>query len=113
MGFSRQVPDVVGMAVEAIGKQRYVRWNISLSELIKDKAAQGVQLADEKNKNMLLALLFKYGLDIDKHFEIETIEHRNIFGEVVHCQYFLGIERTDVRWHTIKNGLLSGRWKVA
>lgn len=113
MGFSRQVPDVVGDAVAALGRRRYNRWNLSLSELSRDKLAAGVQLTDPANKDLLNALLFKYGLDINKHFEVEVCEHRNVFGEKVHCQYFLGIERTDQRWQNIRDGLVTGRWKVA
>lgn len=117
MGFSRQVPDVVGNAVEAIGRKRYNRWNISLSEISRDKAAQGVQLTAPENKDLLRALLFKYGMDIEKHYEVEICEHRNAFGEKVHCHYFLGIERhggeDGQRWQDIRDGLVSGRWKVA
>ncbi len=100
-------------AVDLLKSRRHARLNISLSELSKDSAAQGVQLQEDENKNLLRALLYKYGMDITKHFEVEVCEHRNVFNEKVHCQYFLGIERSDARWHNIKNGLVSGRWKVA
>lgn len=99
--------------VDNIARRRYNRWNISLSELSKDRLAQGKHLQEPENANLLRAMLYKYGMDIDKHFEIEVCEHRNIFGEKVHCQYFLGVERSDSRWLDIKSGLVSGRWKVA
>lgn len=99
--------------VDNIARRRYTRWNISLSELSKDRLAQGKHLHEPDNANLLRAMLFKYGMDIDKHFEVEVCEHRNIFGEKVHCHYFLGIERTDTRWTNIKSGLVSGRWKAA
>lgn len=95
--------------VDAMSR-RYNRWNISLSEISKDALAQGITLHEEDN--LVRALLYKYGMDINKHFEVEVCEHRNVYGEVVHCAYFLGIERTDVRWNNIKNGLITGRWKV-
>ena len=99
-------------SVDVINRRRYNRWNISLSELSLDRAAYGLQLTAPENKDIVRALLYKYGLDIDKHFEVEIVEHRNVFGEKVFCEYFLGIERIDTRWATIKSGLLSGRWKV-
>lgn len=99
--------------VDNISRRRYTRWNISLSELSKDAMAAGKHLNDPENANLLRAMLYRYGMDIDKHYEVEICEHRNIFGEKVHCAYFLGIERTDTRWNDIKSGLVSGRWKVA
>lgn len=99
--------------VDSMARRRYIRWNISLSELMKDRMAQGKQLNEPENKDLLRAMLFMYGMDIDKHFETEVCEHRNIFGEKVHCAYFLGVERTDQRWRNLKDGLVSGRWKVA
>lgn len=100
-------------AVDNISRRRYNRWNISLSELSKDRMAQGKHLQEPENKNLLRAMLFMYGMDIDKHFEVEVCEHRNCFGEKVHCAYFLGVERNDQRWRNIRDGLVSGRWKVA
>lgn len=100
-------------AVDNMSRRRYTRWNISLSELSKDRMSEGKNLHDPENVNLLRAMLYKYGMDIDKHFEVEVCEHRNIFGEKVHCAYFLGVERNDQRWRDIKSGLVSGRWKVA
>lgn len=100
-------------SVDVINRRRYNRWNISLSELSRDSAAYGMQLAEPENIDIVRALLYKYGMDIDKHYEVEVLEHRNVYGEKVHCHYFLGIERTDTRWLSIKAGLLSGTWKVA
>lgn len=99
--------------VDNIARRRYTRWNISLSELSRDRMADGKILTEPENANLLRAMLYKYGMDIDKHYEVEICEHRNIYGDKVHCAYFLGVERTDTRWGNIKSGLVSGRWKVA
>lgn len=96
-----------------IRRRRYNRWNISLSELTRDERAKDVVLTAPWNEDILRSLLFAYGLDIDKYYEVEVCEHRNVFDEVVFCPYFLGIERTDVRWNNLKTGLVSGTWKVA
>ncbi|AZV02309.1 hypothetical protein Arno18_123 [Pectobacterium phage Arno18] len=112
MGFSKTVSDVVGNAVDSMAKSRFTRWNISLSELSKDRAVQGLQLQEDDNINILHAMLFKYGLDINRHFEVEVCEHRNVFGEVVYCPYFMGVQRTDVRWKNIRDSLVTGRWIV-
>ncbi len=99
--------------VDGEKRRRYNRWNISLSEISKDQMAQGRCLTDTENANLLRAMLFMYGMDISKHYDVEICEHRNCFGEKVHCAYFLGVERNDQRWRDIRSGLVSGRWKVA
>ncbi|XAO54273.1 RLF transduction protein [Yersinia phage vB_YenM_P778] len=82
---------------------RYQRWSLSLSILIKENLFLGVQLMAPENSDKLRAVLYKYGMDIDKHYDMEILEHRNEYGQIVMCPLFMGIERLDDRWKFIKS----------
>lgn len=71
--------------------------------LVKDHLASGKDLMAPENKNLLKALLHKYGMDITKSYEQEVYEHRNVFNEVVVCPMFMGISRQDPWWNLISD----------
>ena len=65
--------------------------NVSLSDLIQFKEYDGS--IESRNK-----LLYKLGCDITQEIEVMNCQHRNLQGDVVHCEYYLACERTDRQW---------------
>ena len=53
----------------------------------------------EANPHKFQDLLFEIGMDINHKFEVqECVQHKNRFGEVVICDRYVGVERTDKAW---------------
>lgn len=76
-----------------------MNYNISLSDLVRFTPLKDVENPlDPANKDLLKAALYKYGMNINKPYQIQKLKHRNINGEVVYCELFIGSERKDTRW---------------
>lgn len=91
-------------------KELKVAYDYSLSmtvftrdSLLKEFNVTPDQLLD--NKNVLEAVLFKYGLDVEKPYNFSICQHRNTFGKVVTAPLFVGVERRDYGWLYIKRNL--------
>lgn len=77
-------------------KQNY---NVSASIIFNDPLFKRTDLDYD---DVLLAVLYKFGFDIEEDISVDVCTHRNHFGEVVTCQLFMGAERNDDRWKKLK-----------
>lgn len=50
----------------------------------------------------LLDIAYVHGLDIDKGYSVKKCLHRNLYKEIVYCEYLVANERLDEEW--IKSG---------
>lgn len=58
----------------------------------------------QNNKDNFDGLLFNLGMDVYNYpYEVQNVQHRNKFNEVVVCERFVGNERTDKQWLTSGN----------
>lgn len=89
-------PSTEDASQDFLMKQDY---NISASIIFRDPLFKRTDLEYE---NILLAVLYKFGFDIEKDISVTPCTHRNHFGEIVSCDMFMGRERKDARWKKLK-----------
>lgn len=78
---------------------------ISMSELALVKPDITYQWIEDNN-HMFLDIIEKLGMNTKEPIERqETIQHKNKLNQVVICDRFVGLERTDEEW--IKSGYAS------
>lgn len=70
---------------------------ISLSEIAKVKP-QIKHYNYEDNEAELRLDLHNLGMQVDHPYEKQVVQHRNIFGEIVTCARWCGLERIDPCW---------------
>lgn len=76
---------------------------LSISDLLlidNFKAAFG-----SDDKVVLEKILFDNGIDVEEPYTLEYSKHRNLRGNIVSCERFVGIERSDISW--LKSGASS------
>lgn len=79
--------------------------NISFYLLMKDERAK--KAIEENNEEEFKKVLFDWGIDVDDHYTIESLEHRPIPSEptVFNGPIVMGSERLDDAW--LKSGYAS------
>lgn len=78
---------------------------ISASEIAKVFPDFTYQWAED-NPHQFQDLLYEVGMDKNYKFEVQTdVQHKNRFGELVVCDRYVGIERTDREW--LESGVAS------
>lgn len=83
-------------------------YSLSMTVFTKDPLLNQYGVTPDKlleNDNVLKAILYKYGLDVDKPFTYTVCQHRNTFGKVVTAPLFAGVERRDYGWLYIKRNI--------
>lgn len=71
---------------------RTLAWkNISLSDLIRCPGYDGTEAKTKE-------IMWQLGVDTTREIETIVTPHRNMNNQVVTCEYYLGIERTDAQW---------------
>lgn len=71
---------------------------ISLSEIQKVKPWITWDFIQENQKEFE-EMLYDLGLDTKNYpYEVQNVQHRNRFNEIVSCERFVGNERTDRDW---------------
>ena len=70
---------------------------ISLSEIAKIKPqVKHYNYAD--NEVELRLDLHNLGMQVDHPYEMQDVQHRNTFNEIVTCPRWVGLERVDEQW---------------
>ena len=83
-------------------------YNISYTEFMKDELVAEYGETENTlldNENLLRAILYKYGVDVEKEFSYVICQHRNLSNKVVMAPLFSGTERTDEQWKYFKRNL--------
>ena len=62
----------------------------------------------EDNKQEIERILFENGLDTAEPYSVEFSQHRNLRGQIISCDRYVGEERQDKCW--LKSGAAS--WEV-
>jgi hypothetical protein len=57
------------------------------------------------DKQSIEKILFENGMDITEPYSLEFSKHRNLRGNIVSCQRYVGEERQDQKW--LKSGAAS------
>lgn len=93
---------------EVAPKSHFSNYNLSMTVFMKDSLLEKYGETPDTildNEQVLRAVLYKYGLDIDKDYSYEICQHRNTFGKVVLAPLFMGVERVDEQWTYLKRNL--------
>ena len=93
---------------EVAPKSHFSNYNLSMTVFMNDSLLTKYGETPETlldNEQVLKAVLFKYGLNIEKTYPYEICQHRNTFGKVVTAPLFMGVERTDDGWLYLKRNL--------
>lgn len=89
-------------------KSHFSNYNISITVFMNDPLLEKYGETPDTlldNEQVLKAVLYKYGIDIEKEYSFEICLHRNTFGKVVMAPLFMGVERTDYGWLYLKRNL--------
>lgn len=79
---------------------------LSISDLLLIKNFQTAFGNDDKQA--IEKILFENGMDIEEPYSVEFSQHRNLRGQIVSCDRYVGEERQDKCW--LKSGAAS--WEV-
>ncbi len=93
---------------EVAQKSHFSNYNLSMTVFMNDSLLEKYGETPDTildNEQVLRAVLYKYGLDIDKDYSYEICQHRNTFGKVVLAPLFMGVERVDEQWAYLKRNL--------
>lgn len=93
---------------EVVAKSHFSNYKLSMTVFISDSLLEKYGETPDTlldNEQVLAAVLYKYGLNIDKPYSYEICQHRNTFGKVVVAPLFMGVERTDEQWTYLKRNL--------
>lgn len=93
---------------EVAQESHFSNYNISMTVFMNDSLLEKYGETPDTlldNEQVLKAVLYKYGFNIDKKFSYEICQHRNTFGKVVVAPLFIGVERTDEQWTYLKRNL--------
>jgi hypothetical protein len=74
---------------------------ISISEIqkVRPEITWEYVNASTSHKKALEQILFDLGMNIkDYPYEVQNVQHRNKFNEIVTCERFVGLERLDKEW---------------
>ena len=52
----------------------------------------------ENNKQEIERILFENGIDTEEPYTVEFSQHRNLCGQIVSCDRYVGEERCDKAW---------------
>lgn len=100
--------------IDGLKNPNHCTYSVSLSVLMRDPLVKDVpDLLASYQTDLLKAVLYKYGFNLDKGIVFEECEHRNCFGERVTCALFKGQERVDERWVTLKRHWLTRKSSLA
>jgi len=64
----------------------------------------------ENNKQEIERILFENGIDTEEPYTVEFSQHRNLRGEIVSCERYIGEERSCKEW--LKSGAASWEAEV-
>lgn len=81
---------------------------LSVSDLLMIKDFQVAFGNDDKQA--IEKILFENGLDVEEHYTLEFSQHRNLQGQIVSCERYVGEERQDTQW--LKSGAASWEAQV-
>lgn len=81
---------------------------LSISDLLLIKEFQTAFGNDDKQA--IEKILFENGMDIEEPYTVEFSQHRNLRGQVVSCDRYVGEERQDKNW--LKGGAASWEAQV-
>jgi hypothetical protein len=81
---------------------------LSVSDLLMIKDFQVAFGNDDKQA--IEKILFENGMDIEEPYAIEFSQHRNLRGQIVSCDRYVGEERQDKCW--LKSGAASWESQV-
>lgn len=81
---------------------------LSVSDLLMIKDFQVAFGNDDKQA--IEKILFENGMDIDEPYTVEFSQHRNLRGQIVSCDRYIGEERQDKFW--LKSGAASWESQV-
>jgi hypothetical protein len=81
---------------------------LSISDLLLISSFQEAFGNDDKQS--IEKILFENGMDIDEPYTVEFSQHRNLRGQIVSCDRYVGEERCDKAW--LKSDACSWEAKV-
>lgn len=81
---------------------------LSISDLLLIKSFQTAFGNDDKQA--IEKILFENGMDITEPYTVEFSQHRNLRGQIVSCDRYVGEERQDKCW--LKSGAASWESQV-
>ena len=81
---------------------------LSISDLLLIKDFQTAFGNDDKQA--IEKILFENGMDIEEPYTVEFSQHRNLRGQIVSCDRYVGEERQDKCW--LKSGAASWESQV-
>lgn len=81
---------------------------LSISDLLLIKDFQIAFGNDDKQA--IEKILFENGMDIEEPYTVEFSQHRNLRGQIVSCDRYVGEERQDKNW--LKSGAASWEAQV-
>ena len=81
---------------------------LSVSDLLMIKDFQVAFGNDDKQA--IEKILFENGMDIEEPYTVEFSQHRNLRGQIVSCDRYVGEERQDKCW--LKSGAASWESQV-
>ncbi|AEJ81330.1 hypothetical protein Erwinia_phage_Rouille_00081 [Erwinia phage Rouille] len=100
--------------IEGLKNPNHCTYSVSITVLMRDPLVKDVpDLLASYQTDLLKAVLFKYGFDLDKGIVYEECEHRNCYGERVNGALFKGKERVDERWKSLKRHRLTKKASLA
>src|ERR1043165_53667 len=79
---------------------------LSISDLLLIKSFQ--EAFGNDDKQAIEKILFENGMDIEEPYTVEFSQHRNLRGQIVSCDRYVGEERMDKYW--LKSGTAS--WEI-
>lgn len=81
---------------------------LSISDLLLIKDFQ--EAFGKEDKQAIEKILFENGMDIEEPYTVEFSQHRNLRGQIVSCDRYVGEERQDKCW--LKSGAASWEAQV-
>ena len=81
---------------------------LSISDLLLIKDFQVAFGNDDRQ--VIEKILFENGMDIEEPYTVEFSQHRNLRGQIVSCDRYVGEERQDKCW--LKSGAASWESQV-
>lgn len=81
---------------------------LSISDLLLISSFQ--EAFGNDDKQAIEKILFENGMDIEEPYTVEFSQHRNLRGQIVSCDRYVGEERQDKNW--LKGGAASWEAQV-
>lgn len=69
---------------------------LSISDLLLIKSFQ--EAFGNDDKQVIEKILFENGMDVEEPYTVEFSQHRNLRGQIVSCDRYVGEERCDKIW---------------